>query len=106
MSGESNGGTERQHQGALHYEDKLSGVMRHELKCWNPFFAAVLNDTKPFEVRRHDRPFAEGDELLLRETLLATGDYTGRELTRRITYILVGGQFGIEPGYCVLGLAS
>lgn len=27
-----------------------------------------------------------------------------RVLNRKITYVLTGGQFGIEPGYVVLGL--
>ena len=29
---------------------------------------------------------------------------TGREAQYVITYVLTGGQFGIEPGYVVLGL--
>jgi short-subunit dehydrogenase involved in D-alanine esterification of teichoic acids len=33
-----------------------------------------------------------------------TEQYTGAVCTRQITYILGGGQFGIESGYCVLGL--
>lgn len=75
----------------------------HKLKCVPPFFAAVLDGSKPFEARKHDRPYAEGDTLVLREW---NGSYTGRECERMIGYVLVGGEFGIERGYCVLGLRA
>jgi len=79
----------------------------HELKCWPEYFEAVRAGLKPFEVRKADRAFTEGDILWLREW--AEGDpgqrYTGRHLRRRVTYVLVGGQFGIAAGYVVLGLS-
>ena len=30
--------------------------------------------------------------------------YTGREITKEVSYILEGGQYGLEEGYCILGL--
>lgn len=39
----------------------------HELKTWSPFFEAIANEEKTFEVRRNDRDFQVGDILLLRE---------------------------------------
>lgn len=76
----------------------------HEMKTWPSYFNAVINDLKPFEVRKADRPFKVGDTLLLREWNPNTEQYTGACLTRQISYILAGGQFGIEPGYVILGL--
>jgi len=32
------------------------------------------------------------------------GRYTGREIQRLISYVLPGGQFGIQTGYCVMGI--
>lgn len=82
----------------------------HELKCTQDYFWAVDCRAKPFEVRRDDRSFQKGDKLILKEVRRSTsgdvlsGKLTGNEIERKITYVLTGGQFGIEPGYVVLGL--
>lgn len=79
----------------------------HELKVWPPFFDAVFTGAKPFEVRRHDRPFEVGDWLRLREWDPMTATYSGRQLDRRVTCVLVAGGCpagAIEAGYVVLGL--
>jgi hypothetical protein len=78
----------------------------HDLKTLPPYFAAVLRGQKTFEVRRDDRSFDEGDVLVLREWSKRAQKYTGRELRRVVTYLLDGGQFGIEAGYVVMGLAE
>jgi hypothetical protein len=83
-----------------------SGVT-HFLKTWPEFFAAQANHTKPFEVRRYDRGYAVGDTLVLQEWEPARRDlgvdaYTGRELQRRVTYVLRDSP-GLQPGYVVLG---
>lgn len=76
----------------------------HDLKTWPSYFNAVMNDVKTFEVRKDDRNFKIGDTLLLREYNPNDGNYTGAVCTRQVTYILKGGQFGIEEGFVVLGL--
>jgi hypothetical protein len=76
----------------------------HELKCWPAYFQRVIDGRKPFEVRKNDRDFQCGDMVFLREWNPETGEYTGREAQFLITYILHGGQLGIEPGYCVMTL--
>ena len=79
----------------------------HRLKTWIPYFGAVLDGSKPFEVRRHDRGFKVGDRLRLVEVLPDAGlPPTGREAEAVITYAMGGGQFGIKPGYVVLGLGA
>lgn len=77
----------------------------HDLKLSEVYFDAVLSGEKPFEVRRDDRGFQRGDVLCLREVRASNRFYTGRKTHQRITYILTGGQWGIEPGYVVLGLS-
>lgn len=104
-------------------------VRTHEVKCWPFAFAPIAAGDKPFEVRKDDRGYQRGDLLRIREwdpalfeTRLALDShvaghpdviqaaheaaYTGEEVTKRITWILTGGQWGIEPGYVVLGLGE
>jgi hypothetical protein len=81
----------------------------HELKTWPEYFQAVARGDKTFEVRKNDRDFRVNDELLLREYKQVTGEpdktgYTGRILHRYVSYVLHGGNFGIEEGYVILGL--
>jgi hypothetical protein len=84
----------------------------HELKTWPQYFDAVARGEKNFEVRRDDRGFQKGDILELQRThasypYLVERDVRGCPLFvlhRRISYILTGGQLGIEAGYVVLGL--
>ena len=77
----------------------------HELKTWPVYFDAVERGEKPFEVRRDDRGFQKGDLVKLRRWNAAWQGYDKVEpIVREISWILTGGQFGIEPGYVVLGL--
>lgn len=79
--------------------------MRHWLKTLPPYFQAVFDGFKTFEVRRDDRGFEPGDTLYLQEYHPANG-YTGRLVGREVTYVLRSGEgdFGIEPGFVVMGL--
>lgn len=76
--------------------------MTHKLKTLPEFWDAVKSGEKTFEVRRNDRNFMVGDTL----ELIRHADSDERIITCEITYVLTGGQFGIEPGYSVLGLGS
>jgi len=86
-------------------EARPSDSRTHELKTWPEYFNAVADGSKPFEVRKNDRDFYVGDRLWLREYCPARMLYTGNSVTRTITYLLIGGDFGIEEGHCVLGLS-
>ncbi len=89
---------------ALRLSEGLGVTHVHELKVWGSFFDALIVGTKNFEVRRDDRGFKPGDYLRLREWV--ADEYTGRELTKRVTYMLQGGAFGLEAGHVVLALAD
>ncbi len=85
----------------------------HELKTIGRYFDAVADGSKTFEVRKNDRAFQTGDTITLVRlddngcyTMGEGGRFTTVKITKRITYLLQGGQFGIEPGYCVLGLGE
>lgn len=81
-----------------------NNINKHELKTWPIFYEAIVNGSKTFEIRRNDREFAVGHNLLLREWDAASECYTGRSSWYVVTYILHGPQFGIEPGYCAMSI--
>lgn len=63
--------------------------MTHELKTWPDYYNHLVDGTKTFEYRRNDRGFKVGDVLHLREwEPMPEGRYTGREMRRRVTYVL------------------
>lgn len=80
--------------------------MTHALKTWPEFYKEVESERKNFEIRRNDRPFKVGDTLLLQEWDNKNEQYTGKELTRRITYILSGdvNKFGLFADFCIMSL--
>ncbi|GAA3996004.1 hypothetical protein GCM10022408_03220 [Hymenobacter fastidiosus] len=78
----------------------------HELKTWPACFDAVEAGIKPFDVRENDRDFQVGDALLLREYEPESEQYSGRTAARWISYVLLGGTFGVEAGWCVLGFGE
>lgn len=83
----------------------------HTLKCWPDYFDAIERGDKQFDVRRDDRGYQKGDTVVLQRTGQKAKyeveygyDFkVKKELKREIKYILTGGQFGIEPGFVVLG---
>jgi hypothetical protein len=80
----------------------------HRLKTWPGYFQAIVAEVKTFELRQDDRPYAVGDRLILQEYDPEVRGYTGASAGRTVTYVLRGPeaeQFGLSPGYCILGLA-
>lgn len=75
----------------------------HELKTTSPYFQAILDGLKTFDVRYNDRDFQIGDYLLLVETN-DKGRLLGRQLTVRVKYMLFGGMFGVERDYVVMSI--
>ena len=83
----------------------------HHLKTWPAYWHAVVRGDKTFEVRKNDRAFQAGDTLLLEyfDPEKKPGewdDLAHQTVARLVTFVLPGGQFGIEQGYVVMGLAD
>lgn len=57
-------------------------IQVHVLKAAHPYFSAILNGRKSFELRKDDRGFEVNDLLVLRELV------SHRATLRRIRYIL------------------
>ena len=82
-------------------------MVEHELKTRAEAFDAIVNGLKTFEVRKNDRFFQSGDIVILKCMDRDTPywyDSSKKPLRFRIGWMLQGGQFGIEPGYCVFQL--
>lgn len=75
----------------------------HHVKCETVFFEDVVNNRKPFEVRKNDRDYQVGDDMVLKEWDKDLQEFTGREDRVTIIYLLEDYP-GIEEGYCVLGI--
>lgn len=80
----------------------------HTLKTEQPYFDALLDGSKTFEVRLNDRAFQTDDYLDLREVVGVSRIQTGRSITKRITYIYSGDPRwpALAPGYVVLGICN
>lgn len=86
----------------------------HELKLLTKYFKDVQSGLKTFELRNNDRDFQVGDTLILKEYYQGDTDYkdgiytpshyTNNQVIKRVTYILHGGQYGLEEGYVILGI--
>lgn len=72
--------------------------MVHNLKIRKPYFDAIINGTKTFEVRKNDRGFKVGDIVDLEE--IDDDGYTLRYIVVEITYILDDPQYCL-PGYVI-----
>ena len=58
----------------------------HILKTWPVFFWDVSTGAKTFEIRKNDRGFQVGDELILQEYDPISKQYSGEELRVSVTY--------------------
>ena len=88
-------------------------MVTHKLKTWPVFYDAVARGEKTFEARKDDRGFQKGDKLVLIRTCegdVRTIEYTYPSYEPKYTmefivgHVLHGGQFGVEPGWCVMSL--
>lgn len=75
----------------------------HELKCASIYISDIAKRKKNFELRFDDRVFEVGDKLWLRDYDKETGLYSGRDIFRKITFILRDFP-GLEKGYCILSI--
>lgn len=82
----------------------------HKVKCWIPYFDAIVAGDKKFDVRRDDRGYETGDYIQLEKYdpdhkcyVVDPDDGIPCAIEKKIVYTLRGGQLGIERGYVVLG---
>lgn len=76
----------------------------HELKTFSLYFDQIFWNIKKFELRKNDRDFQVGDFLVLREYDPVKQEYTGRSVTRRVTYCLYGGVFDLPEDMVIMSI--
>lgn len=92
-------------------------MAEHILKVQPPYFDALLDGSKTFEVRRNDRAYQAGDTLLLWEYDPSGArpckrhdcpDCKPRSVRKAVTFVYSGDpRFGgVEPGHVVLALGD
>jgi hypothetical protein len=87
-------------------------MTRHELKTWPSPFEDVAYHNKRHEIRKPDRNYQPGDELLLREYIPETytwrqdrGTYTGRSMLAKVLFLTPDGEWGLpEEDVCVMSI--
>jgi hypothetical protein len=81
-------------------------MTHHKIKCWPKYFNATTSGQKPFDVRLNDRDSQVDDIVTLEEWDPDTKEYTGRVVTKTITYVLFAERAVdglISSQTCVLG---
>lgn len=78
--------------------------MTHYLKIWPEHFRDVVSGKKKVEIRsEEDRAFIEDDILIMREWNEETQEYTGNEVTVKVTHCLRGLPF-VPEGYVAMSI--
>lgn len=82
-------------------------MSEHAIKIKEKYFKAVLSGEKTFEIRKNDRDYKVGDII----RFVPVDDECGMIIphepnTYKITYVFHGGEYGLEEGYCVFGIAK
>lgn len=76
----------------------------HYLKTLPESFVPILRGKKSFDIRKNDRGFEVGDELVLLEWSPEQGS-TGRILRRTVRYMMQG-VFGLPAEICVMSITE
>lgn len=79
--------------------------MTHSLKTWPEWFSLTEEGKKTFELRFNDRGFKQGDTLILMEYDPKKKAPTGRELKKKVGYIIENTSY-IAPGYILMSLCD
>lgn len=61
--------------------------MRHDVKIWPQYLDAIVDGRKTYEIRKNDRGYQVGDQLLLREWDPGSETYSSRTVLAEVTYM-------------------
>lgn len=74
--------------------------MTHLMEVSSDFFEEVKNGTKNFTLVKYERPYEDGDKLVIQE-LDANKKHTRSELTLKIK-VVEKATTGLKSDYCIL----
>lgn len=77
--------------------------MIHQLKTWPEFFEHLWTGRKTFEIRKNDRNFRPGDQLLLDEYCRDKRRYTGRQAEATVALVIHEAP-GLMKGHVVMSI--
>jgi len=80
----------------------MSRILFHQLKINAEYASQHSLGVKPWELRKNDRDFKEGDYIEF-QVIDQKGE-TIASYIRQIVYIFKGGQYGLEEGYVIMTL--
>ena len=80
-------------------------MARHHLKTWPVPFLALWRGDKLFEVRKNDRNYAVGDQLVMQEWYPESAVWGERIVSADVSYVL-DGEFGLKPGHVCMSLSN
>jgi len=66
----------------------MKKLVKIEKKVWPEYFQDLLEGEKTFELRLADFECQPGDILILKEWNPKTKQYTGRQLEKKVTYVI------------------
>ena len=81
-------------------------MSEHKIKIKKKYYDVVLSGEKTFEIRKNDRDYKVGDII----HFVPIADDCNMIIPHnpneyKITYVFHGGEYGLEKGYCVFGIA-
>ena len=71
----------------------------HTLKIEEKYALLHLCGVKPWEIRKFDKPFKNGD------TIVFKINGTDKDYARKIIYVYSGTSHGLKRGYCIISLS-
>lgn len=83
--------------------EAVTGQQVHQIRIATTYFEDAASGKKPFELRKNDRNYKEGDILEMME--FKDGRNTGRTIRKVVTYLLEN-YSGLQDGYCIMGIKA
>jgi Domain of unknown function (DUF3850) len=84
----------------------------HQVKSWSHLFDAIVSGAKAYDLRKNDRNYQIGDELVLARYDNIAGRFTGDVCKRTVSYITSSTtpcavSSAVLPNeYCILGFET